>query len=195
MAGATVPAGFLLVRGNVNAGGADVGVTVNGRPAAVQGSVFAAVVPVDQSANQLLAVATTSTGATTSNAIPISVTGSLTDAFVLRPSTESGTAPLQVTFSVSGPRAVAKVALDFDGNGSLDFQGSSLDDRWFTYTQPGLYVARATVTDSQGVRTNAEAIIQVFDRAALEAFLQLRWIGFKDALRRGAVVRRSNRSR
>jgi hypothetical protein len=154
----------------------------------VQGSVFAALVHVDQTTNQLLAVATTSTGATTSTAIAIKVTGSATDAFVLHPSAESGAAPLQITFSVSGLRSVAQVALDFDGNGSVDFQGPSLDGQWFTYTQPGLYFAKATVTDGQGVRTNAEAMIQVFDRAALEAFFQSRWIGFKDALRRGAVA-------
>jgi hypothetical protein len=187
-AGATVPAGPLLVRGNVNTGGADVGVTVNGRPAVVQGTVFAALVLVDPTANQLVAVATTSTGARTSSAVAISVTGNLTDAFVLQPSTESGTAPLQVSFSVSGPRLVTQVRLDFDGNGSVDFQGPSLEGQWFTYAQPGLYVATAVVTDSQGVQTNAKAVIQVFNRPALEAFLQARWIGFKDALRRGAVV-------
>src|SRR5262249_29423381 len=121
-------------------------------------------------------------------AIAISVAGSLTDAFVLQPSTDSGTAPLQVSFSVSGPRPVTQVRLDFDGNGSVDFQGPSLEGQWFTYAQPGLYVATAVVTDSQGVQTNTKAVIQVFDRPELEAFLQARWIGFKDALRRGAVV-------
>ena len=66
-AGATIQAGPLLVRGSVSAGGADVGVAVNGRPAAVYGSAFAALVSVDQSTTQLLAVATTVTGATTSS--------------------------------------------------------------------------------------------------------------------------------
>jgi hypothetical protein len=187
-AGATVQAGLLLVRGSVSAGGADVGVTVNGRPAAVQGSAFAALVSVDQSTTQLVAVATTVTGATTSSTIPIGVTGNPSDAVVLRPNPESGIAPLQVTFSVAAPRPVTQVALDVDGNGSVDFQGPSLDGQSFTYAQPGLYVASAVVTDSQGTQTNAAAIIQVFDRSAFEGFLQARWIGFKDALRSGSVA-------
>ncbi|MDO8477524.1 MAG: hypothetical protein Q7W02_15250 [Candidatus Rokubacteria bacterium] len=187
-AGATVQAGLLLVRGSVNAGGKDVGVAVNGRPAAVHGSAFAALVSVDQSTTQLIAVATTVTGATTSSTIPIGVTGNPSDAVVLRPNPESGIAPLQVTFSVSAPRPVTQVALDIDGNGSVDFQGASLDGQSFTYSQPGLYVASVAVTDSQRTQTNAAAIIQVLDRAALVAFLQARWIGFKDALRRGALT-------
>jgi hypothetical protein len=183
-----VPAGLLLVRGSVNAGGADVGVTVNGRPAAVQGSAFAAQVTVDPSTTQLTAVATAVTGATTSSTVTIGVTGNPSDAVVLRPNPESGIAPLHVTFSVSAPRPVTQVALDFDGNGSVDFQGPSLDGQSFTYSQPGLYVASVALTDSRGTQTNAAAIIQVFDRAALEAFLQARWIGFKDALRQGAMA-------
>jgi Bacterial Ig domain len=187
-AGATVQAGPLLVGGSVSAGGADVGVTVNGRPAAVHGSAFAALVPVDQSTMQLIAVATTVTGATTSSTIPIGVTGNPSDAVVLRPSPASGIAPLQVTFSVSAPRPVTQVALDFDGNGSVDFQGASLDGRSFTYSQPGLYVASVAVTDSQGTQTNAAAIIQVFDRGQLDVLLQGKWNALRDTLSRADVA-------
>lgn len=187
-AGATVQAGLLLVRGSVNAAGADVGVTVNGRPAAVHGSVFAALVPVDQSTGQLTAVAATASGATTSSAITIGVTGNPSDAVVLRPNPESGIVPLQVTFSVSAPRPVAQVALDLDGNGSVDFHGASLDGQSFTYSQPGLYVANVAVTDSQGTQTNAAAIIQVLDRAQLEALLQAKWNALRDALSRADVA-------
>lgn len=186
-AGATVQAGPLLVRGSVSAGGADIGVTINGRPAAVDGSAFAALVPVDQGTTQLFAVATTVTGATTSSAIPIGVSGNPSDAVVLRPSPDSGIAPLQVTFSLSAPRPVAQVAVDFDGDGSVDFQGASLDGRSFTYSRPGLYVASVAITDDQGAQRHAAAIIQVLDRAGLETFLRARWIGFKDGLRRGAI--------
>ena len=186
-AGAMVPAGLLLVRGSINAGSAEVGVNVNGRPAAVQGRVFAVLIPVDQSTSQLLAVATTSSGATTSSAIAIGVTGSPIDAVILRPSPESGTAPLQVTFSVSSPRPVTQVALDFDGNGSVDFRGPSLDGQRFTYSQPGLYVATASITDTQGVQTNTGAIVQVFDRSQLDAFLQGKWNALRDALSRADV--------
>ncbi|MFI5387056.1 MAG: PKD domain-containing protein, partial [Fimbriimonadales bacterium] len=119
--------------------------------------------------------------------ITIGVTGNPTDAVVLRPNPESGIAPLQVTFSVSAPRPVTQVALDFDGNGSVDFQGASLDGQGFTYAQPGLYVASVAVTDSQGTRTNAAAIIQVFDRAQLDALLQRKWADLKAALGRGDI--------
>ncbi len=187
-AGATVQAGPLLVRGSVGAAGADVGVTVNGRPAAVQGNAFAALVSVDQSTTQLMAVATTVTGATTSSTIPIGVTGAPSDAVVLRPSAESGIAPLRVTFSVTAPRPVAQVALDVDSNGSVDFQGASLDGQSFTYAQPGLYVASVAVTDSQGAQTSAAAIIQVLDRAQLNALLQGKWSALRDALSRADVT-------
>src|SRR5439155_6427623 len=56
---ATVPAGSLLVRGTVQAGGAEVGVAINGVPAAVEGTTFAALVPVAPDTTSLTAMGTT----------------------------------------------------------------------------------------------------------------------------------------
>ncbi|MGH2359841.1 MAG: hypothetical protein ACRDGM_04770, partial [bacterium] len=182
--GATVPAGSLLVRGTVQAGGAELGVSVNGFPAAVDGNSFAALVPVAPNTTTLIAQATTASGATASHAITIAVVATSTTTFALHASPHSGVAPLTVTFSLL-EGAAANVDLDFDGDGTVDFSGASLESRTFTYTQPGFYIPTAAVIDSQGNRVTANAVVQVFDRTILDFLLQAKWTSMKDALRRG----------
>jgi hypothetical protein len=84
---------------------------------------------------------------------------------------------------------VTQVALDFDGNGSVDFQGPSLDGQSFTYSKPGLYVASASVIDVQGNSVTVPAVVQVLDQAAFDALLRNRWGIMKDALRAGDIPR------
>src|SRR6266508_4134413 len=83
--------------------------------------------------------------------------------------------------------AVTQIAVDQDGDGDTDFQGTTLDGLRFTYTQPGVYLATATVTGAGGTE-HASAIIQVYDRAELERLLQAKWLAVKDRLRAGNVA-------
>jgi len=82
---------------------------------------------------------------------------------------------------------VAQITLDQDGDGDTDFQGTTLDGLRFTYAQPGIYLATATVTGPSGTE-KASAIIQVYDRAQLEALLQAKWLAMKNRLRSGDVA-------
>lgn len=91
--GATISAGSLLVCGTVEAGGVEVGVTVNGFPAAVQGSSFAAQIPVTPETTGLTAVATTATGATASHSVNITVLAAPAPAFTLLATPRSGVVP------------------------------------------------------------------------------------------------------
>jgi len=184
--GAQVPAGSLLVRGRVTDGGAEVGVTVNGFPGVVQRETFAAMIPVTLDTTMLTAVATTASGGSASHSLIITVSGTLTPPATLLVIPQSGVAPLTVRFSVPDVSAAA-AALDLDGNGTVDFIGPRLEDRTFTYAQPGLYLPRVTIPDAQGNQLTANAIVQVFDANALDALLQAKWAAFKEALGRNDV--------
>ncbi|MGH7331184.1 MAG: Ig-like domain-containing protein [Candidatus Rokuibacteriota bacterium] len=185
--GATVAAGAVLVRGTVDAGGGEVGVTVNGVPAAVQGTGFAAAIPVSANVMNLTAVARSGPGATATHSVNIAVTGSLDAAVSVRAHPQSGVAPLVVTFSMRGSIHSTAVELDLDGNGTIDFSGQHLEGEAFSYRQPGVYLPTVTITDSQGTRRSASTVLHVMDGNTLEALLEAKWSALKEAFRRGDI--------
>lgn len=186
--GATVPAGLLLVRGTVEAGGMEIGIIVNGIAAAVQGMTFSAQVPITTETTNLTAVVMTATGTIADHSIALAVSSTAAMP-VLQAVPATGIAPLTVAFSVESASAPAEVELDADGDGWIDVVGPDLDGQAFVYTRPGLYVATATIADGQGGKTTARALVQVYDRVSLDAALRAKWTGLKAALRAGDVSR------
>src|SRR5262249_48917516 len=153
-AGATVPSGLVLVRGTV-AGGGEVGVAVNGVTAAVQGNVFAAMVPASAPSVTLTAVATAQTGGSATASATVTITDQPDGALTLRPSPRTGGTPLVASFSLLGAAPAARVELDVDGDGRVDFDGPTLEGQTFTYAAPGLFFPSVKVTDAQGAVATA----------------------------------------
>jgi Putative Ig domain/Right handed beta helix region/Glucodextranase, domain B len=186
-AGESVAASVVIVRGTVQAGGADVGVAVNGITAAVQGASFATMVPVDSTVSSLTATAVTGSGATASQTIPISVSAPSREPLLLA-SPIAGTAPLRVSFSLIGGPPPASITLDLTGDGTADFAGATLDGELFTFPTPGLYFPTAQVIDTTGTAWVLTAIVQVLDPVQLDALLQSKWAALKDFLRVGDIA-------
>jgi hypothetical protein len=185
--GATVPSGLALVRGTVANGGPGVGVAVNGVVASVQEGVFAAAVPVSAPSIALTAVATTEAGGSASDSVTVSVDDVGESAVSLRASPRMGGTPLVTSFSLLGGPVPARVELDVDGDGHVDFSGPTLEGQTFTYPAAGLFFPVVRVIDGQGVVSIARAVVQALDRADLEALLQPKWTALRDALGRGDV--------
>lgn len=184
--GATIPAGTVLVRGTVDDALADVGVSVNGLPGWPDGGTFTALAEIDPGTTAIVASAVASDGRSGRASIPIIVADAPAVTVVATP--WSGVAPLAVRFSLSRGADTASVELDADGDGVTDVVGQALDEQVVTYTQPGIYVARAVITDTGGVVSTATAVVRVFDAAALDSHLQAKWTAMRAALRRGDIA-------
>jgi Glucodextranase, domain B/Bacterial Ig domain len=184
--GATVPAGALIVRGTVEDGGAEVGVSVNGATAAVQDGLFTAMVLAPAGTTTLTATATTPDGSTADHSITIVPSPPGSSAPVLAANPESGVAPVSVEFSLLGSSS-ATIVFDRDGDGVIDFTGPALDGRPFVYSQPGIYVPTAVITDAAGNQFTARTIVHVHDRAALDGLLRSKWNAMKAALTRNDI--------
>jgi len=186
---ALVPTPIALVQGRIESSAPEVGVLVNGVVAQVDGLKFAVVVPLVPGSNPINAVATEPSGNTATATITVTVPSGAEPHVILSALPAGGVAPLTVAFSALNLLSVptAQVELDSDGDGAIEFTGSSLEGQVFTYSKPGLYLPTMTVTDAQGNRFTGSTIVQVYDLAQLDALLQGKWTALKASLSRGDI--------
>ncbi len=179
--GATVASGQVLVRGTVEAAGAEVGIVINGVPAAVVGTTFSALVPVTPDTTSLTAVATLISGDSATSSLSLTIAAAPTPPVLLDAFPVGGASPLRVTFSVQNNTGRPRVSfeLDFDGDGVADFTSAAFTEPQTTYSSQGLFLARLRATDDQGQVYSASTLVSVGGIPALEP----KWEGLKAALR------------
>jgi hypothetical protein len=190
--GAVVTGGSLWLRGTVEGGAGEVSVTVSlpeefggiaGAP--VEDGRFALELPADPSLSTFTAVATDSSEATAQASVSVVIAPDGTEVQTLGVWPPGGVAPLPVRVSVHGFVGVP-VAVDFEGDGTLDFEGVPDDDSlYFTYAAAGIYLPTLRFTAADGTVLTQRGQVEVYDGVRLDARLQAVWSGFRDSLRKG----------
>jgi len=101
----------------------------------------------------------------------------------------SGIPPLTVYFLVSTeiPNPVAEYQIDFEGDGVIDYTGTSFEDINHIYTTEGIYYPTLTITDDQGNIYMHTIAITVLNKAYLNNLLKAKWEGMKEALIQGDI--------
>ena len=188
LSGTTVNKPGVMVRGTIiNLTGNETGVTVNGVLANVYGSQFVAnKVPLQEGANTIIVKAKD----TANNTATASVTVNAVRAggyIKLSSNIESSIAPLTAYFSTSASFIPALYKIDFEGDGVVDYTGTTFENISHVYSAEGIFYPTITVTDNQG-NTYSDAIaITVMNKTAIDALLKGKWEGMKGSLMSGDI--------
>jgi DNA-binding beta-propeller fold protein YncE len=146
--GANISGNSVTVTGLIsNPANVETGVTVNGLAASLNDNQFAVNnVPLNAGQNTITLTATDVNGTTTSQSITVNAT--IPENFItLSAYPESGIAPLTVSFVVSANSSnlILNYQIDFNGDGVMDYTGSSFDNINYTYSSEGAYHPQVTI--------------------------------------------------
>jgi hypothetical protein len=185
--GAAINKSKTIVYGRIYEQTGETGVVVNGVLAEVQGSDFAAIVPLQIGENILTTVATASDGFQVQTSVTIGTASQQeTVRLMVYPSSGILKPPantLDVTFEAEAylPNPVASYSWDFNGDGTPEITGVNLKVV-AQYQNPGLYFPRVTVTDTQGNAYTESTIVNIFSFEEMDTLLGSKWEGMKGAM-------------
>ncbi len=185
--GTTLNRAEVTVKGIFKADSRDVGITVNGVVADIVGNEWVVNgVRLSEGQNTIVATITDSTDSTATDTIVINTTDT-TQAVRLRASVTSGIPSLQVYFDVESSFIPVSYSMDFDGDGIVDYSGSTFEGVSHTYSTEGIYTATVTVTDTAGNEYSDSITIVVLNRQEIDTLLRQKWEGMKERLGRRDV--------
>jgi hypothetical protein len=190
--GSTITANRILVRGIVNTSSSEVGVTLNDLPALVHEKDWAYFAGLLKGINQIKATATNHCGQKSTATIDLLADPTFDSVLSLDARPLQGLAPLSLLLKARTQVANPVYQWDFNGDGITDIDGATLTEVSHLYSQEGIYFPSITVSNSQGQARTEVTLVHVVMREKLDAILQNKWIGMKDALRQGNIERAIN---
>jgi len=170
----------VLVTGQLDTGLGEVGINVNGYVALQDGSEFATFVPLDNTVVTLTATVTNIAGtALASHTIPVTVQLPGAEPMLsFRPFPVIALVSQPVSFTLTSLNEIARIQLDGNGNGTIDFTGTSLEGVTVTFAEPGLYFPNVSVTDTSSAVFTDSALVQVVSKGRKGSNLLLGVVGF-----------------
>lgn len=173
-----------IVKGTFKSDIRDIGITVNGITAEIRENEWVAnSVPLTVGLNNITATIKDSSGNSADASITVSAS-SATQTVTLSVNITSGIAPLTTYFSVSTEtlNPVVSYHLDFEGDGIIDYTGSSFENMSHTYTTEGIFYPTITVTDNQGNTGSDTIAVTILSKTEMDTLLKSKWEGMKGAL-------------
>lgn len=178
-----------IVKGTIKAYTNDIGITVNGTIAEINGNIWTATVALTIGQNIIEVTAKDSSGNTDKKSVTIN-TETTDQPVTITTNPSSGIAPLTATFSIdtSISNPITSYRIDFEGNGVTDEETTDISNITHTYDTPGIYYPTVTATDSQNNTYTETTIINVLSKEQMDALLKGKWDGMKEALGNGDVA-------
>jgi len=72
--------------------------------------------------------------------------------------------------------------MDFDGDGVIDYNGTTFENISYTYTSEGVFYPKVIISDDQGNTYSDTIAITVLSKTEIDALLRSKWEGMKTAL-------------
>ncbi len=159
----------------INTTGVETGVTVNGIPATVNGSQFVANnIQLQQGVNTITATATDINARTST--VTKTVTAQLGNYIRLTANTESGTAPLNSTITISGSFSITNSELNYSGPADILLTDDyTVTDYPLQFPVEGTYILTAYVTGPDGLVYEDSVTITVLPKLATDRLFRNKW--------------------
>jgi len=183
--GDTVNRPDVMVRGTIaNITGNETGIIVNGKAAAVYDNQFIVNhVSFQTGQNTITAAAVDTAGNTVTMTATVDAV-TTTPHIILNANIASGTAPLTTYFSASAsiPDSAVSYAVDYEGDGTVDYTGAAFENVSHTFATEGIYYPVITVTDNKNNTYTDTIAIVVLNRTYIDTLLRGKWTAMKTAL-------------
>ncbi len=185
----TISKPSVMVRGTVTTNAEEVWIKVNGVLAEIYNGQFTAnQVPLTQGDNRIIVNATDSNGGVGRAEVTVKVNTTV-PYVTLNANITSGIPPLTAYFTVTTeiPNAVTSYQIDFEGDGTVDYTGTTFEDISHTYLSEGIYNPIVTVIDDKGNMYTDSIAIMVLNKTAIDTLLKGKWEKMKEALSNGEI--------